>query len=269
MTAAPGRSALLTGRVSHSRLYPKRHGFAYRVFLFRLDLDDVAALDARLWLFGTRWWKLVRFEPADFMGVAAGGRPVAERLTALRRAVVGALAAHGVAEPPARIEVVAHARIAGYAFNPVSFFCAWNAAGRLTGIVADVHNTFGERHAYVLPVRPDDAPGVWTEKKVFHVSPFFTLDGSYRFECAFADDGLDVRIDLVDGGTPVFVSRLAATAAPLTDRGLAAALARFQSMTVRVIGAIHWEALRLWRKGLPYLPKPAYDPARARSATRP
>jgi DUF1365 family protein len=268
MTAPEARSALLTGRVSHSRLSPRRHAFAYRVFLFRLDLDELAALDRRLRLFGTRWWKLVRFDPSDFMGLPRDGRPVAARIAALKAAVGAALAERGVSAPLGRIEVVAHVRIAGYVFNPVSFFCAYDTSGRLAGVVADVHNTFGERHAYVLPA-DDGAPGTWLEKKVFHVSPFFTLDGSYRFRLAFGDDGIDVRIDLLDGGAPVFVSHLAATATPLTDRHLAAALARFQAMTARVIGAIHWEALRLWRRGLPYLPKPAYDPARARGATRP
>ncbi len=110
--------------------------------------------------------------------------------------------------------------------------------------------------------------GVWQAKKVFHVSPFFTLDGTYRFELSFADGGADVRIDLHDGGRPVFVSHLRLTRQPLSDGGLAAALARFPFMTARVVAAIHWEALRLWRKGLSYHPKPAYDPARARR-TRP
>lgn len=269
MTAGALRSALLTGRVSHSRLSPRPHAFTYRVFLFRLDLDELPALDRRLRLFGTRWWKPVRFDPSDFMGLPRDGRPVAARLEALKAEVVAALRDHGVTAPPGRIEVVAHARIAGYVFNPVSFFCAYDAGGRLAGVVADVHNTFGERHAYVLSVDAQAAPGLWHEKKVFHVSPFFSLDGSYCFRFAFDEGGIDVRIDLADGGTPVFTSRLTATAAPLTDRHVAGALARFQAMTARVIGAIHWEALRLWRRGLPYLSKPAYDPARARTATRP
>lgn len=268
MTAPQGRSALLTGRVTHARLAPRRHAFAYRVFLFRLDLDELPAVDDRLRFFGMRPWTLVRFDPADFMGLAARDLAPADRLEALRHAVVAALTAHGVTTPIARIEVIAHARIAGYVFNPVSFFCAYAADGGLAGVVADVHNTFGERHAYVLPAHADPDERTWTEKKVFHVSPFFTLDGSYRFRLAFGPDGADLRIDLVDAGTVVFTSRLVLTASPLTDRAVLGALVRFQSMTARVIGAIHWEALRLWRKGLPYLPKPAYDPDRARGATR-
>ena len=214
-----------------------------------------------------RGWRLLLLEspvPGEPHGELG-----AARLAALRRTVVEALVAHGVQAAVDRIEAIAHARIAGYQFNPVSFFCAYDAAGALLGVVADVHNTFGERHAYVLTAAAATAAGHWAEKKVFHVSPFFTLDGSYRFALDLAPDAIDIRIDLLDGGQPVFVSRLALTASPLTDRALAGALLRFQSMTVRVIGAIHWEALRLWRRGLPYLSKPAYDPAAARATTRP
>jgi DUF1365 family protein len=269
VTARPSRSGLLVGRVSHSRLAPRPHAFAYELFMLRIDLDEVAALDARLRGFGTRWWKAIRFEPADFMGLARGRQPVAARVSALRAKVIAALAAHGVAAPIGRIELVAHGRIAGYVFNPVSFFACYAAAdGTLAGVVADVHNTFGERHAYVLPVAAAASDGAWHENKVFHVSPFFTLDGTYRFAMTFADDGVDIRIDLHADGRPVFVSALRLAQQPLTDRAIVRALTRFPAMTARVIGAIHWEALRLWRKGLPYLSKPAYDPARARGATR-
>ena len=262
-------SAVLVGRVSHSRLAPRPHAFAYELFMLRLDLAEVAGLDARLRLFGTRWWKAVRFEPTDFMGLARTKAPIETRVAALRAAVVDALVAHGVSAPVGRIDLIAHGRIAGYVFNPVSFFACYRADdGTLAGVVADVHNTFGERHAYVLPVAQAEAPGAWAEKKVFHVSPFFTLDGTYRFQMTFADDGADIHIDLHTDGRPVFVSRLVLAARPLTDGALARVLTRFPAMTARVIGAIHWEALRLWRKGLPYLSKPAYDPARARGATR-
>lgn len=261
------RTALLIGRVSHGRLRPRRHAFSYRLFMLRVDLDDLATLDRTHRLIGLARRRLVRVEPADFLGVSSALPPTA-RLAALRRAVVDALVAHGVRESVTRVVALAHGRILGYQFNPVSFFCAYGAAGDLLGVVADVHNTFGERHAYVLATDAATAAGEWREKKVFHVSPFFTLDGSYRFALRLGDDAVDIRIDLLEDGVPVFVSRLALSAAPLTDRALAATLLRFQSMTVRVIGAIHWEALRLWRKGLPYLTRPVYDPVRARTTTR-
>ena len=263
---SPG-AALLSGQVSHGRLRPRPHAFSYRLFMLRLDLDELVSLDRTHTLIGVTRRRIVRFEPGDFMGVSRT-LSAAERLAALRGAVVDALTSHGVHTPVARVIAIAHGRILGYQFNPVSFFCAYDASGDLLGVVADVHNTFGERHAYVLTVGSATATGEWREKKVFHVSPFFTLDGSYRFALSLGDDAVDIRIDLLEDGAPVFVSRLALRATPLTDRALLGALVRFQSMTVRVIGAIHWEALRLWRRGLPYLTKPVYDPGRARTTTR-
>lgn len=273
MSGAPppaSSAGLLTGRVSHSRLVPRPHAFAYRLFLLRFDLEAAPALDRALSLFGMRWWKPVRFDAADFLDVPPAPGPPEARVAALRAAVLRTLREHGVTAPIGRIELVAHGRIFGYVFNPVSFFLCYGAGGGDTpvAVVADVHNTFGERHAYVLPAAQAADGGVWQAKKVFHVSPFFTLDGTYRFALSFADGAADVRIDLHDGGRPVFVSHLRLTRQALDDRGLAVALARFPLMTLRVIAAIHWEALRLWRKGLSYHPKPAYDPARAR-ATRP
>jgi DUF1365 family protein len=266
----PSSAGLLVGRVSHRRIAPRPHAFAYRLFMLRLDLADVPALDRAHLLFGTRWWKPVRFDAADFLNVArAAGSPEA-RVAALRAAVLTALADHDVRDRIGRIELVAHGRIFGYVFNPVSFFLCYGAdeAAAPVAVIADVHNTFGERHAYVLPAAQAAAGAVWQAKKVFHVSPFFSLDGTYRFELSFADGAADVRIDLHHGGRPVFVSHLRLVRQSLTDPALAGALARFPFMTARVIGAIHWEAWRLWRKGLSYHPKPDYDPARAR-ATRP
>ncbi len=274
MTATSTTAGLLVGRVSHSRLVPRTHAFAYRLFMLRFDLADVPRLDRALLLFGMRWWKPVRFEVGDFLAVPrASGSPEA-RVGALRAAVLATLVEHGVTDPIGRIELVAHGRIFGYVFNPVSFFLCYGPAhdggadGEPVAVIADVHNTFGERHAYVLPAARAVGPGCWRAKKVFHVSPFFTLDGTYRFALSFAEGAADVRIDLHRDGQAVFVSRLQLARQPLSDGGLARVLARFPFMTARVIAAIHWEALRLWRKGLSYHPKPDYDPVRAR-ATRP
>ena len=263
-------ATLLVGRVSHSRLVPRPHAFAYRLFMLRFDLAAVPALDRVHALFGMRWWKPVRFDAADFLGVPRETGSPHARVAALRSAVLLTLVEHGVHDAIGRIELVAHGRILGYVFNPVSFFLCYGADGAAgpVAVIADVHNTFGQRHAYVLPAAGADSHGVWREKKVFHVSPFFSLDGTYRFELAFNDGAVDARIDLHDSGRPVFVSRLQLSRQPLTDGRLARALVRFPFMTLRVVAAIHWEALRLWRKGLSYHSPPAYDPARAR-ATRP
>jgi cyclopropane-fatty-acyl-phospholipid synthase len=267
VTRTPGPARLLEGRVSHSRLASRPHAFAYRLFMLRVDLDDVERLGRTLWTFGTRRWSPVRFDAADFMGVTPTGSP-ADRIAALRSAICASVAAEGLAVAIARIEVVAHVRIAGYVFNPVSFFLCYEAGEEQpAAIVADVRNTFGERHAYVIPADRSSAHDGWRAKKVFHVSPFFTLDGTYRFKLDFSDGAVDAAIDLLQDGRPAFLSRLRLAPRPLTDAALVGALVRFPLMTAHVIGAIHWEALRLWRKGVTYHPKPAYDPVRARDSS--
>lgn len=270
MSGAPPDAGVLVGRLSHSRLQPRPHAFMYRVFMLRFDLAAAPALDRTRWLFGMRWWKPVRFDVADFLDVPQEPGTPDERVATLRAVVLLTLAEAGVRDRIGRIELVAHGRIFGYVFNPVSFFLCYGADGgdEPVAVIADVHNTFGERHQYVLPAARADGPGRWRAKKVFHVSPFFTLDGTYRFDLAFSGGNADVHIDLHDGDRPVFLSHLHLVRRPFTDAALAGALVRHPFMTARVVVAIHWEALRLWRKGLSYHPKPAYDPARAR-ATRP
>ncbi|MGD9903410.1 MAG: DUF1365 domain-containing protein [Vicinamibacterales bacterium] len=270
MTAARLRhSRLLVGRVAHSRLVPRPHAFAYRVWLLDLDLDELEELDRTSWLAGTRRWKPLRLDARDHLGATSAGGAAAATAGRLRAAALAALAAAGVTAPVDRMSLVAHARTFGHVFNPVSFVvCRHAGDGAPISVIADVHNTFGERHAYVLPAAGADGPGRWTAKKVFHVSPFFTLDGTYRFALRFAADAVDARIDLHRDGRPVFVSHLALAARPLTDAELGRALLFRPLMTLRVVAAIHWEALGLWRKRLPYHAKPPYDP-RAASVTRP
>ncbi|MGE0042000.1 MAG: DUF1365 domain-containing protein [Vicinamibacterales bacterium] len=260
------RSSLLAGAVMHQRLAPWPHGFRYRVSMLRLDLDELPALDAGLRLFGVNRARPAAFHESDHLGDPS--EPLRARVERFARA-------GGVTAPLGRIELVTQARVFGFVFNPVSFYLCHDRAGALAAIVAEVNNTFGERHCYLLPASSGraaapGAPGagagarVWQDKKVFHVSPFFTLDGTYRFQFAIAEAHLDIRIDLYRGGAPVFVSRLSLDRRPLTDRALLGLLARRPWSTVQVVAAIHWQALRLWLKGAAYHPKPAYDPESAR-----
>jgi DUF1365 family protein len=261
--SGPRRSTILTGRVMHHRIEPFGHGFRYPLYMFRLDLDELPVLAGRLRLFGVNRPRPVTFRDADHLGPS--GRP-------LRASVQARLTEAGVAEYPARIELVTQCRVFGYVFNPVSFYFCYRAAGDLLAVIVEVHNTFGEQHCYVLPAERSDgsptaAARVWRDKKTFHVSPFLTLDGTYRFQFALSDDHLDVRIDLHRAGQPVFVSRLTLHRRPLDDRALAGVLVRYPLMTLRIVGAIHWQALRLWLKGARCTPKPSYDPEWARTHT--
>ena len=241
----------MIGHVMHRRLEPMAHGFRYGLVMYRLDLDELDALDDRLRLFGVDRARPVSFRRADHL-------PDVRTVLAL----------HGVDDTIDRIELVTNCRVFGYVFNPVSFWLCHAPDGVLRAIVAEVNNTFGERHCYVLSADGQEQPGVWRDKKVFHVSPFFSLDGTYRFEFEVADAHLDIRIDLHRDGQPVFVSRLALDREPLTDARLARLLVVRPLVTAQVVAGIHWEALKLWLKGAAYHPKPTYDPASAARLTR-
>jgi DUF1365 family protein len=248
----------------HHRLQPVAHGFRYGIYMHRLDLDELPALDRGLRLFGVNRWRPVAFHDSDHLGPAGDG---------MRARVDARLRAAGVTAAIDRVELVTQCRVLGYVFNPVSFYLCYGPSRALRAIVAEVHNTFGEQHCYVLPAteagREAESfnPRTWHDKKTFHVSPFLTLDGTYRFQFTVADEHLDVRIDLHRSGQPVFVSRLSLDRRPLTDGGLVRVLLRYPLMTMRVVAAIHWQALRLWMKGVAYVPKPAYDPDLARTSS--
>jgi DUF1365 family protein len=232
----------------HRRLGALSHGFRYGLVMYRLDLDELAVLGRRL-----RWFGVDR------------ARPVAFYRTDHLPDVRACLREHGMLGEVARIELVTNCRVFGYVFNPVSFFLCYDASDALVAVVCEVRNTFGESHVYVVPASGDGSP--WPEKKVFHVSPFFTLDGTYRFRFTVSPDRFEACIDLHRDGVPCFVSRLALDRQPLTDAAIRWALVRYPLVTIKVMAAIHWEALRLWWKGATYHHKPAYDPESARRTT--
>ncbi len=242
-------SALYAGVLHHRRSVAPEHAFSYRIWMAFLDLDELPQLDARLRLFGWNRPALVGFRDRDHLGDPR--RPLRENLAAF-------FASQGARLPGGPVRVLTHCRIFGYVFNPVSVFWCHGEDGALEAVVAEVNNTFGERHPYLLTVA--DGRTVWREKKRMHVSPFFSLDGSYEFDLPAPGERLDARIDLCHGPRTVMAGRLALRRRELTDGALASALVRHPLMTARVIGAIHWEALRLWRKGARVYTKPPYDP---------
>jgi DUF1365 family protein len=193
-------SALLTGTVMHRRLLPFPHAFEYGLAMYRLDLDELDAIDRQLRLFGVDRARPVSFRRADHLPDV--------------RALVRE---HGVQEPIARVELVTSCRVFGYVFNPVSFFFCYAGDARLVAIACEVHNTFGQSHAYVLT--EPAAPGQWREKKVFHVSPFFTMDGTYRFRFTVSEERIEAGIDLYRRAVRVAHAAVAAPAAgPRTAR---------------------------------------------------
>jgi len=253
------RSALYVGRVLHHRLTEPQHRFRYRVYYHLLDLDDLSAIEASVWLFGHRRVRPVRFRDRDHLGDRSQSTAVNIRAF---------LHGNGITDRIGRVLLLTQCRVFGFVFNPVSFYYCYgepgDGAAPLVAVVAEVHNTFGERHCYLLPATSGQ-PGIqMRQKKVFHVSPFMTLDGTYEFNVSEPADRLHIRIALTREGRQVFATQLALERRPLTGRALTGLLLRYPLMPHAMLGAIHRQAFALWRKGVRYHAKPPYDPAAAR-----
>jgi DUF1365 family protein len=237
-------SALYHGRVVHARTGPIRHRFAYRVFSLLLDLDELPQLGAGLRTFGYNRRALLSFRDRDH-GPRDGSplRPWVERV----------LAPLGLG-PIGRVRLLCFPRLFGYVFNPLSVYYCDDAAGRLAAIIYEVRNTFGEMHCYAVPVDPGRrpaAPVLQSCGKEFYVSPFIAMRAHYRFRLSPPEEGLSVLIRQSVAEGEVLVASLVGRRAPLTDGGILRAVLRHPLVTLKVIGAIHWQALLLWRKGVP------------------
>ncbi len=242
-SALPAAPAVYVGRVGHKRLLPFRHAFVYRVFCLWLDLDAIPEQAARLRLFSHNRFNLFSFHDRDH-GRRDGSpvRPWIER----------ALAARGIDLAGGRIGVLCFPRLFGYVFNPLTLYFCHHGDGSLRAILYEVKNTFGQQHGYLLPVaadHPRGAPVLQTCDKSFHVSPFIGMDATYRFRLAEPDDRLSVTIRESVPAGELLIATLTGRRVPLTDGALARAFITHPLMTVKVIAAIHWQALRLWRKG--------------------
>jgi DUF1365 family protein len=255
-------SALYPGAVMHRRAHPP-HRFVYPVCPWLLDVDELVVLDRTIAGFGHNRRRPVVFRDADHF--AGTDEPVAAQL---RRIVT----ARGCRWPGGPVRVLTHCRVLGYVFNPISIWYCFDRDGHLDVVAAEVNNTFGDRHCYVAARagRPDAAaPGGrdwlrWADRKVLHVSPFFSTDGTYAFAIEPPGEHLRVRIDLTVGDEPQLAAAMALRRERLGRWSAAALLVRYPFMTARVTGAIHWEALRLWRRGATFHPRPPHDPTRHR-----
>ncbi|MCF4165046.1 DUF1365 domain-containing protein [Zavarzinia compransoris] len=250
-------AGLYHGRVFHGRFRPRRHHFRYRVFSLLLDIDRIGEVAARSRLFSWNRFNLLSFHDRDH-GPRDGGplRPWIESL----------LAAHGMERlAGGRIRLLCFPRLWGFVFNPLSVYYVEDGEGRIAAVVHEVNNTFGESHCYVLPAVPDaDGAIAQAADKCFHVSPFIAMDVRYRFRLSAPGARLRLVIDEFDAEGRLLTASLSGRRRPFTDRHLLVAVAAHPLMTLKVVAAIHWQALRLWFKGVAIHPKPAKPPAGAR-----
>lgn len=248
------QSCLFTGWVRHRRFLPVEHDFAYSGFWLYLDLAELDEVFRGRWLWSTKRFALARFRREDHLG-----DPSIPLDTAVRDLVENETGRR----PAGPIRLLTHPRYFGYVMNPVSFYYCYSADGSMVQtIVAEVHNTpWNEEHCYVL----DESQNVGTghikrfeHAKEFHVSPFLEMDYQYRWRITEPADRLAVHIDNLRAGVKWFDVTFLLKRRPITTFQLARVLFRHPFMTGKVTLAIYWQALRLWRKNVPFSPHPKH-----------
>ncbi len=234
MTSAP---VLYECRVAHARLTPVRNVFRYRTCLWLVDLDNLPAPGL-----------LAAFEARDHLG---------DPSRTIRANVDAFLRGQGIDLGGGQVLMLASARMLGYVFNPLTLFWCHRADGTLTCVIAEVHNTYGQRHAYLLHT---DDQGRARVPKEFYVSPFYPVDGSYQMSLPRPGPrlALSVRLDRPDGTR--FTAGVHGTATPASTRALLRAALRYPWPPVMVSARIRWQGIKLYLRGLRPVPRPAHVP---------
>ena len=238
-------SRLVTGKVMHRRHHPVQNSFVYPLFQLLLNTDDLERLDS--WLFGVNRSRPLAFHFSDY---GDGTDP--------RVWVREQLCLAGVTDCAGPIWLQTFPRLFGYLFNPVSFWYCQRGDGAVGAIIAEVNNTFGERHLYLLT--PDPISGRFSDvraDKRMYVSPFYPVSGGYRFHFNTDLNRPRVRIDYYDRGRLQLNTAIWGESRQLSRSALFAALIRQPFLTLGVTFRIHWQALRLWLKGVALHPKPS------------
>lgn len=250
--------ALCFGRVFHRRLRPARHQFSVGVFFLRVPVDALCQLS-------NRWFSVDRFNLLSFYQRDFGPRDGSD----LQRWAQNLLRVEGVDRADGPIVLQAFPRVLGYVFNPIAIWYCYDRAGGLRAAIAEVSNTFGERHNYLVAHADQhciEATDILSARKVFHVSPFCEVKGHYQFRFEQTGARAFVRIDYFDDmtasapesrGEPLLVTTLHGTPRIVNSRNSAIALLQHPFMTFGVVLRIHWHALRLWLKRVPFFSKPA------------
>lgn len=242
-------ASLYLGEVMHARLKPMGHRFSYRVMSLLIDLDRLDAADRQSRLFAVNRPALYSFHEADH-GERDGSHL---RIYAQRRA-----AEHGVDLTGGRVLLLCYPRLVGFTFNPLSVYFCHRASGELALIIYEVRNTFGELHAYVLPVEPGEVSEAGIRQqydKLFYVSPFIEMAMHYRFRVSPPGENVKLRILETDREGPLLAATFSGRRQRLTTRSLLRAFFALPLVTFKIVAAIHWEALRLWLKGARLVPR--------------
>ncbi len=244
---SPLTSCILRSQVLHQRLRPRLHSFVYPVFYVRVQLDELPRLQSSL--FGFNRWRPLSLYAKDY-----GPRDGANLLLWMRQVLANANIA---CDGPVYLQTMP--RVFGFSFNPISLWYCYNQDGALRAVLAEVNNTFGEHHFYLLQTEDGqdiNAGQQLSSKKLMHVSPFCEVKGHYRFRFVEKEQHSNVQIDYFDSDEVLIETAIASKKEPWTNAGLLMNLLRQPLLSLGVVWRIHWHALLLWRKRVPFFSKP-------------
>lgn len=240
-------STLYRAKVMHHRLEPKKHWFHYNVFMFYLDLDEIDTVCRKIFLMSRNRFNVFNFRDRDHVQVSS------DKTKTLREQFDVWLVQHGVTQRPHRVMLTTNLCTWGYQFNPVSFYFCYDENDHPYCAVAEVGNTFREMKLYLLDQSHFDGKRFHLRvPKNFYVSPFIDLDAQFDFQLGLPGEKMNIRIDDYKDERRIFLSTLTGTRKRLTNGRLLGYALRFPLITLKVIGLIHWNALLLWMKKVPW-----------------
>jgi len=244
------KKCLYIGTVFHKRFAPKQHEFRYNVFTLFADLDDLADIAKENRLFSLNRFNLVSFHEADY------GDPDTAKSNGLKNRIFDLLIENEIDSSPIKsIKVLAYPRILGFAFNPLTVFYCYGENDKNIAVIYEVRNTFSESHNYIYAV-PEGTTfkDQHTAQKCFHVSPFFDRDGTYDFSLVQPDERVAVTIDYKHSGLPRLTASFSGRRVKIRDWALLTLCLKMPFMTLKIIGGILYEAIKLKLKGLQVYP---------------
>ncbi len=239
-------SSIYNGTVIHKRFKPKKHFFKYSVFSLLIDLSELEELDKRIKFFSFNKFNLVSFYEKDH-----GQRDGSSLIDWIKKN----LNENDIYSKDIKIKLLCYPRIFGYVFNPLSVFFIYDSTEKLISILYEVKNTFGEQHTYIFKVKDDTSVFQHNCSKKFHVSPFIEMNCNYFFRILKPGEKMSVIIDQYQTDEKILYASQDGKRADFTSKELLKSYVKHPLMTFKIISAIHYEAFKLWTKGIKFIKK--------------